>query len=53
MGYDPASFWPGGWSDPAFGLLRLEPTMIELTAMAGMSGQRVRWRAADPVGVDR
>jgi hypothetical protein len=44
LGYDPASFWPGCWSDPRFALLGLDPTMIEVTAMAMMSRPRLRWR---------
>jgi general stress protein 26 len=47
LGYDPASFWPGGWSDPRFALLRLDPTMIEVTTMATMSGPRLRWRTGN------
>jgi general stress protein 26 len=40
LGYDPILFWKGGKTDPAFGLLRLEPTRIELTGL--------RHRAAGP-----
>jgi hypothetical protein len=47
LGYDPASFWPGCWSDPRFALLGLEPTMIEVTAMAMMSRPRLRWQAGN------
>jgi len=50
LGYDPAEFWPGGWSHPRFALLRLDPTMIEVTAMAMVSGPRLRWR---PTGMER
>jgi general stress protein 26 len=32
LGYDPALFWPSK-TDPAFALLRLEPTRIELTGL--------------------
>jgi general stress protein 26 len=32
LGYDPATFWPSK-TDPAFALLRLEPTRIELTGL--------------------
>jgi general stress protein 26 len=40
LGYDPILFWKGGKRDPAFGLLRLDPTRIELTGL--------RHRAAGP-----
>jgi general stress protein 26 len=44
LGYDPAEFWPGGPTDPAFGLLRLDPTRIEITGLASAPGPRMTWR---------
>jgi len=44
LGYDPTAFWPGGPTDPRFGVLRLDAAMIELTAMASVAGPRLRWR---------
>jgi hypothetical protein len=32
LGYDPALFWPSK-TDPAFALLHVEPTRIELTGL--------------------
>ena len=33
VGYDLLQFWPGGPMDPTYGLLRIEPTRIELTGL--------------------
>jgi general stress protein 26 len=33
LGYDPTAFWTGGRTDPAYALLRLDPTRIELTGL--------------------
>lgn len=47
LGYDPAIFWPSGAADPTFGLLKLTPLRIELSALADLfSGTPPRvWRA--------
>lgn len=45
VGYDPAVFWPGGPTDPTVGLLRADPWLVELTALAAMPGPRLRWRS--------
>ncbi|MBK7725354.1 MAG: pyridoxamine 5'-phosphate oxidase family protein [Dehalococcoidia bacterium] len=36
IGYDPALFWQGGPSDPAFGALRLEPWRVEVWSLREM-----------------
>jgi general stress protein 26 len=33
LGYDPGAFWSGGKEDPAYALIRLDPTRIELTGL--------------------
>jgi general stress protein 26 len=33
LGYDPAQFWPDGPAGASFGLIRLEPTRVELTGL--------------------
>jgi general stress protein 26 len=33
LGYDPIQFWKGGKTDPAYALIRLDPTRIELTGL--------------------
>jgi general stress protein 26 len=43
LGYDPGDFWPGP-DDPAFGLLRLRPTRIDVTGLASSPGPRLTWR---------
>ncbi len=46
-GYDPATFWQGGPTDPAFGALKLTPWRIELFSLQDLmqgKGPRV-WRA--------
>ena len=53
LGYDPGDFWPGGPDDPAFGLLRLRPTRIDITGMASSPGPKLTWRPGDPSGVQR
>ena len=45
LGYDPILFWKEGKGDPTYGLLRLDPTRIELTGL--------RHRAAGPPLVRR
>lgn len=35
-GYDPAMFWPGGPEDKAFGVLKLTPWRLEISAIADM-----------------
>ena len=36
IGYDPALFWQGGPTDPAFGALRLEPWRVEVWSLREM-----------------
>ena len=45
-GYDPAMFWPGGPTDAAFGVLKLDPWRVELSALGDMmTGAHPRvWR---------
>jgi general stress protein 26 len=45
-GYDPAMFWPGGAGDPGFGLLKLTPWRLEISAIADMmtGAQPKVWR---------
>ena len=45
-GYDPAMFWPGGVTDPSFGLLKLAPWRLEISAIQDMmTGQPPKvWR---------
>jgi general stress protein 26 len=47
LGYDPGAFWPGGRSDSAFALVRLDPTRIELTGLRQRGDGRppLVWRA--------
>jgi general stress protein 26 len=45
LGYDPGLFWRGGPADPAFGVLRIDPTRIELTSMAGLGKPHLIWRS--------
>ena len=44
LGYDPGEVWLGGPDDPAFGLLRIDVTRIELTGMATSGKPRLLWR---------
>jgi len=44
LGYDPGGFWPGGPGDPAFGLLRLSPTRIDITGLASSPAPKLTWR---------
>jgi general stress protein 26 len=48
LGYDPIAFWKGGRTDPAYALLRLTPTRIELTGLRHRStGQPpLVWRSS-------
>ena len=48
LGYDPAVFWKGGKTDPAYALLRLDPTRIELTGLRHRSCGRppLVWRCS-------
>ncbi len=45
-GYDPAMFWPAGPQDAGFGVLKLEPRRVEISALADMmTGAQPRvWR---------
>lgn len=43
--YDLAQFWPGGPSDPAYTLVRIEPARVELSELFGMRNRRV-WTSA-------
>jgi general stress protein 26 len=45
LGYDPGDFWPAGPDDPAFGLLRLTPTRIDITGLASSPKPKLTWRA--------
>ena len=47
-GYDPGMIWQGGVEDPTFGVLKLEPQRIELSALGDMmTGAQPRvWRSA-------
>lgn len=36
LGYDPALFWPAGPEEPGFGLLKLTPWRIELSALSDL-----------------
>ena len=47
VGYDPGLFFPGGASDPAYGVLRLTPTRVELWAGQDMMQGRppTVWKA--------
>ena len=53
LGYDPGDFWPAGPDDPAFGLLRLRPTRIDITGLASSPGPKLTWRPGDRSGVQR
>jgi general stress protein 26 len=46
LGYDLAPFWREP-ANPAFGLLRLSPTRIELTGLATSAKPRMVWRAGE------
>ena len=43
LGYDLATFWPGGPEDDGFGVLRLTPWRIELASLANLRDNQV-WR---------
>ena len=46
LGYDPILFWKEGKGDPTYGLLRLDPTRIELTGLRHRAaGPPLVWRA--------
>ncbi len=47
LGYDPQLFWQGGVEDPEYGLLKLTPWRIEISAIADMvKGEPPRvWRS--------
>ncbi len=44
LGYDPGHFWPARPSDPAFGLLRLRPTRIDISGLASSPKPKLTWR---------
>ena len=44
LGYDPGGFWPGGPDNPAFGLLRLSPSRIDITGLASSPAPKLTWR---------
>jgi general stress protein 26 len=46
LGYDPGDFWAGGPNDPAFGVLRLRPTRIDITGLASSPAPTMTWRPA-------
>ena len=48
LGYDPAMIWKDGVEDPTFGVLKLTPWRIELSALADMVTQAPPqvWRAS-------
>jgi len=50
--YDLAQFWPGGFEDPGYTLVRIDPTRVELSKMFGTTDKRI-WRAPPPSDVDR
>ena len=37
VGYDPIAFWPGGVSDPNFGVLKLTPWRLEVWSLGAMA----------------
>ena len=37
VGYDPTAFWPGGPTDPNFGVLELTPWRLEVWGLAAMA----------------
>ncbi len=39
LGYDPGMIWQGGKTDPTYGLLKLKPWRIELSALTDLMGQ--------------
>lgn len=43
--YELSQFWPGGPSDPAYTLVRVEPARVELSELFGTRNQRVWTRA--------
>jgi hypothetical protein len=43
LGYDPALFWQTS-TNPAFGLLRIDPTRVEVTGLASSPKPRMVWR---------
>ena len=43
-GYDPAEFWPSGPRNAPFGVLRLEPTRVEITGLASSPAPKMVWR---------
>lgn len=49
LGYDPGMIWRGGPDDPTYGLLKLLPRRIELSALGDMmTGKQPRiWRAGE------
>ena len=49
LGYDPITFWPGGPGDPAFAVLHLTATRIDITGLATAPGPRLTWRRHSPV----
>jgi general stress protein 26 len=44
MDYDLAQFWPGGATDPAYCVVRVEPSRVELSEMFGTTNVRI-WKA--------
>lgn len=53
LGYDPGDFWPAGPNDPAFGLLRLRPTRIDITGLASSPKPKLTWQPGGTSGVQR
>jgi len=43
LGYDPAVFWHSP-TNPAFGLLRIDPTRVDVTGLASSPKPRLVWR---------
>lgn len=50
LGYNPGDFWPAGPNDPAFGLLRLRPTRIDITGLASSPKPKLTWRPSGTAG---
>ena len=52
-GYDPVEFWSGGPEDPAFGVLRLTATRVDVTGLASSPAPKLTWRSDHQVAARR
>jgi len=55
LGFDPYAAWPGGWHDPTFEVLRLDPWRVQVTLPDLEAGQTIAssriWHATGTAGV--